>query len=128
MHQDDWTKGVERLVYQCCERCQNVWYFRRSFCPRCGSHDVEDCQASGRASVHAITKVVRAPTTEWSDLAPYTILLLDAEEGFRFMAHGNATASIGNIVVLRWIRPLGYLIPWFEVNQPNASPLPDDPA
>ena len=32
----DWTQGAEGIAYQACPACSAVWYFHRTFCPRCG--------------------------------------------------------------------------------------------
>ncbi len=47
-----------------CPACADVWYFRRSFCPHCGSAPRDDRQASGLGTVHAVTLVTRAPSDE----------------------------------------------------------------
>ena len=94
----DWTQGVRALVYQLCGACGTIRYFRRSFCPACGQEGGETREASGRGIVYAVTTVVRAPSPEWKALAPYGIALVDAEEGFRFMAHAAAGLAIGDAV------------------------------
>ena len=55
-------------------------------------------QASGTGTVHARTLVTRAPTEELRAHAPYLIVLVDAEEGFRLMAHGDKDLQIGDRV------------------------------
>lgn len=94
----DWTQGGRALAYQSCGGCGAVRYFRRSFCPVCGSQESRTLEASGRGTVYAITTVSRAPSPEWKALAPYRIALVDAQEGFRFMAHAAEGLAIGDIV------------------------------
>lgn len=110
----DWTAGEPRLNYQHCNACSSVWYFHRTFCPRCGAVDIDDRQSSGEAFVHAITLVTRAPTEEMRAYAPYVILLADAAEGFRLMAHGEQGLAIGDRVRCSFKTLAGRLIPYFE--------------
>ncbi len=94
----DWTTGTAGITYQRCKPCGNVWYFRRSFCPKCGSSEIETLHASGRGVVHALTEVTRAPSEALRPHAPYVIALIDADEGFRLMAHLERGAVIGERV------------------------------
>lgn len=110
----DWRQGTGALAYQHCPDCGRTWYFRRGFCPHCGSERPEMLQASGRGTVYAATLVTRAPSEALRALAPYRILLVDAEEGFRLMAHGARDLAIGDAVTARF-RAFGpLLIPYFE--------------
>ena len=110
----DWTKGSDGIVYQVCGQCKAVWYFERSFCPACGTDHPATLQASGRGVIHALTLVVRAPTEELRAHAPYLIVLVDAEEGFRLMAHGAASLKVGARVRARFVQLGGRKIPFFD--------------
>jgi uncharacterized OB-fold protein len=110
----DWTSGHPAIVYQQCQDCGRLWYFRRSFCPHCGSAHVDTKAASGRGTVYAATLVARAPSETLRALAPYRILLVDAEEGFRMMAHGAKDLTIGDPVTARFQAFGSLLIPFFE--------------
>lgn len=115
----DWTEGGERLAYEACGACGHVRYFRRPFCAACGSEAVERRTASGRGRVYAITSVIRAPSAELRAFAPYGIALVDAEEGFRFMAHASSGLGIGDGVTTVF-RPFGSrLVPFC---QPAGDP------
>ena len=94
----DWTTGAEAIVYQCCGICGSLQYFRRSFCVACGAPDPEEKHASGEGTVYASSLVVRAATPETRAHVPYNIVLVDAAEGFRMMAHGDNDLSIGDKV------------------------------
>ncbi|HVY06447.1 MAG TPA: OB-fold domain-containing protein [Burkholderiales bacterium] len=110
----DWTRNENGIAYQTCSGCKAVWYFARTFCPSCGAGSPETKQASGRGTVHARTLVVRAPTEELRAHAPYLIVLVDAEEGFRLMAHGDPELAIGDKVKVRFTDLAGRKIPYFE--------------
>jgi uncharacterized OB-fold protein len=64
--------------------------------------------------VHAITLVTRAPTEELRAYVPYAIALVDADEGFRLMAHAAQDLRIGDRVRARFVDLAGRLIPRFE--------------
>ena len=42
------------------------------------------------------------------------IVLIDADEGFRLMAHGNPSLKIGDRARCRFMTLAGKLIPYFE--------------
>lgn len=110
----DWTKDGDGIVYQSCDKCQAAWYFQRHFCPKCGTSAPATLQASGLGTVHARTLVARAPTEELRAHAPYLIVLVDADEGFRLMAHGDAAVQIGDRVRARFTQLAGHKIPYFD--------------
>jgi uncharacterized OB-fold protein len=109
----DWTKGEQAIVYQSCAACGATQYFRRSFCAACGAPDPEDKRASGEGVVYATSLVVRAATPEARAHVPYNIVLIDAAEGFRMMAHGDNDLKIGDRVRARFARFTGRLVPYF---------------
>ena len=110
----DWTQGGEGIAYQRCPACEAVWYFHRTFCPHCGDPSPETLQSAGRGTVHAVTLVTRAPSDELRPHAPYLIALVDADEGFRLMAHGDKALRIGARVRAGYITLAGRLVPYFQ--------------
>lgn len=109
----DWTQGTPGIAYQRCGSCGNVWYFRREFCPRCGS-DAPTRQASaGNGTIHATSLVYRAPDDTFRALAPYLVVLVDIDEGFRMMAHADPGSVIGDRVAARFETRAGRLMPVF---------------
>ena len=110
---DDWTTGAEAIVYQCCEPCGNLQYFRRSFCCACGAPDPVEKRASGQGTVYATSLVCRAATPETRAHIPYNIVLVDTAEGFRMMAHGDTDLAIGDKVAARFVPFAGRLVPYF---------------
>ena len=108
----DWTSGGEAIRYQFCESCATAQYFRRAFCARCGGGVVER-RAGGEGRVYATTLVCRAATAETRAHVPYNIVLVDAVEGFRMMAHGENDLAIGDEVVARFAPFAGRIVPYF---------------
>lgn len=109
----DWTRGAEVIAYQTCSACAARQYFRRSFCAGCGSTDLAEHRASGAGTVYATSLVCRAATPETRAHVPYNILLVDTEEGFRMMAHGDNDLAIGDKVSARFTQFAGRLVPYF---------------
>jgi uncharacterized OB-fold protein len=117
----DWTTGSDGIAYQTCGNCKSIWYFNHSFCPQCGTCAPAPLQASGLGTVHARTLVARAPTEQLRAYAPYLIVLVDADEGFRLMAHGDANLLIGDRVRARYTALAGQKIPYFERVQADRA-------
>ena len=109
----DWTTGAEAIVYQCCGSCGNLQYFYRRFCSACGAPDPVEKRASGEGTVYATSLVCRAATPETRAHIPYNIVLIDAAEGFRMMAHGDHDLAIGDRVIARFVPFAGRLVPYF---------------
>ncbi|MEX0961024.1 MAG: OB-fold domain-containing protein [Burkholderiales bacterium] len=110
----DWINGGEGIAYQRCGGCSAIWYFQRGFCPACGKADPQTLQASGRGTVLALSLVHRAPAEALRAHAPYLIVLIDADEGFRLMAHGAKDLAIGDRVRARFVAFNDKNIPHFE--------------
>ena len=110
----DWTEGREAIVYESCNACGKVTYFRRGFCPSCGATPVDVRASHGNGTVYAATTVVRALSPEWKAVAPYAIVLVDLDEGIRVMAHGSPGLAIGERVRIGWLRLGERLIPRAE--------------
>jgi uncharacterized OB-fold protein len=114
----DWTTGAEAIVYQCCTACSAPQYFHRGFCSACGAPDPVEKRASGEGTVYATSLVCRAATPETRAHVPYNIVLVDASEGFRMMAHGDNDLAIGDHVTARYRLFAGRLVPFFEKAKP----------
>lgn len=110
----DWTTGQQAISFQHCRACQAIQYFRRSFCAACGSPELDDKTARGEGTVYATSLVLRAGTPEARAHVPYNIVLVDADEGFRMMAHGAHDLAIGDRVKATYRDFTGHLVPLFE--------------
>ena len=109
----DWTTGAEAIVYQHCAACGARQYFRRAFCAACGAPEPASKRASGEGTVYATSLVCRAATPETRAHLPYNIVLVDAAEGFRMMAHGDTELAIGDEVDAGFKPFAGKLVPFF---------------
>lgn len=111
---EDWTRGQAVLLVQHCDACGGRWYFRRDFCPKCGSESVSGRPAAGTGVVYSTTLVTRAPSDAWRAHAPYAIVLVDLDEGVRVMAHGAPGLAIGDRVRASFETRADRLVPVFQ--------------
>ncbi len=95
----DWTQGTPALMVSECRLCRHRWYFRRGFCPRCGSEDLRRFCSGGTGSVVAVSAVRRAPRTGPAGQVPFAIALVDLDEGIRVLGRCGLDVEIGNRVV-----------------------------
>ena len=89
---------MNELRYQACMDCGAPQTLSRHACRRCGSARLEWRASKGRGSVFAVTVVSRAPSDDFRPLVPYTLVLVDLDEGFRLMGHAQPGVAIGHRV------------------------------
>jgi uncharacterized OB-fold protein len=65
--------------------CGNHQYYPRPICLACDSTDLELVEASGLGRIHSYTVVHRSVDPRFE--APYTVALVDLEEGPRLLTH-----------------------------------------
>jgi uncharacterized OB-fold protein len=97
IYQDGVRHGV--LRYLRCDHCGAAQTLTRYACSRCGSDQLSVLDAAGTGTVYAVTAVTRAPSDDYEALVPYSIVLVDLDEGVRVMAHGANDLGIGDPVV-----------------------------
>jgi len=94
-------EGLERgeIRYQACAECGAAQTLARYACRACGSAQLQWRTAKGLGSVYAATTVARAPSEEFRALAPYTLAIVELDEGPRLMGHAAPEVRIGDRVV-----------------------------
>lgn len=75
------------LVYQRCEGCGARLGYPRVVCPVCFGVELEIVTASGGGVVHSFTTLHRPGKPAFADDVPYTIVLVDLDEGVRVIAN-----------------------------------------
>ena len=73
------------LAYQRCTSCDAAIFFPRAICPDCGAAEPAWQVSAGAGTVYACSVVHRAPPA-YQDKAPYAVILVDLDEGFRMMS------------------------------------------
>lgn len=74
-----------RIMASCCRACGARSFPPRADCERCRGDAFTFVELSGRGVLHTFTTIVAAPTG-FEDRAPYTLGLVDLEEGGRALA------------------------------------------
>jgi uncharacterized protein len=114
------------LRYQRCTACAAALTGQRFACTGCGGVQLVWCDAAGTGTVWAVSTVHRAPTEAWRALAPYTLVLVDLDEGPRVMAHGKPGLVIGDRVVAQAVTLAGQALVRFAavLTAPHAPAPP----
>ena len=74
-----------QLLLQRCNSCGNYQHYPRSMCSQCWSESLEWMPSGGNGSVWTFTVVHIPGHPAWSDETPYTIALVELDEGPRVM-------------------------------------------
>lgn len=74
-----------QLPYYACIACNAVYARPQEFCPACGQ-GVQRQWSAGKGTVYSYTVQQRAGHPYFADAVPYTIALVDFDEGFRTLA------------------------------------------
>jgi uncharacterized protein len=69
-----------------CLECNRAHYYPQGVCPFCWSDRLEYRPASGNGTLYSFCRVGRAPTAEFKADVPYTLCIVDLEEGVRFFS------------------------------------------
>lgn len=101
-----WWNGTrdEQLLLQSCTACGAVQFYPRTLCTSCKATRLKWIEASGYGSIHSFTTVHRRAYAELE--VPYTILLVDLDEGPRMLSRlvrGPYDIRIGLRVVATWV-------------------------
>lgn len=103
-----------QIRFQSCTTCGRAQTFAHDACEHCGAERLEWKTSSGRGRVHAVTVVSRAPSDAFRALAPYTLVVVEMQEGARVMGHAAAGVRIGESVVASYFDHLGQNLIRFE--------------
>ena len=84
----EYWEGCKRheVLIQRCRDCGEVQFPHRTVCSHCFSTAVESLKASGKGTVYSFTTVYRAPIEGFESDLPYTIVIVDMDEGTRMMS------------------------------------------
>lgn len=109
----------KRFLYQWCTACAAPVFYPREVCPGCLGSSLEWREASGRATVYTFSNVHRPQMPNFILPAPYTVALVELEEGPRIMTNivgcDPEEVAVGMAVRVTW-EPLddGRNLPLFE--------------
>ncbi len=83
-----WRRIPERyrILGSKCLTCKNTYFPLRAICPKCRRKGkVEQIKFSGKGKVYSFTEI-SAPSVGFEDQAPYTLAIIELEEGARLTA------------------------------------------
>ena len=76
-----------RLTIQRCRDCGEYQFFPQSYCRKCLSENIDWIEASGKGEVYSYTIVHRPPSLTFEEDVPYTVALVELNEGVRLMSN-----------------------------------------
>ena len=108
-----------------CSDCGGFSFPPRADCPECLSGSFEFKEVSGRGTVYTHSTVAAAPTG-FDDIAPYTVVVVDLEEGGRLLAWIGDTIDEVEIgmpvqVVPRIFEEVEDIRVYYTVEQPGTT-------
>lgn len=112
-----------RLVFLRCEHCGAVVSYPRACCVVCGDDRLTEEQSSGEGVVYSYTVIRHALDPAYKGRTPYSVGLVDLNEGFRMLGHLDQTEGeieIGQKVALRWNDDPEILPSFRPVREPAA--------
>ena len=93
-----------RFLLQWCTDCNRAIFYPREVCPSCLGSSLEWRESPGRGRVYTYTIEYRPQNPNLA--APYTVALIDLDEGVRMMANvidcEPDAVSIGMPVMIAW--------------------------
>ena len=102
------------IRFQQCTTCGHAQTFAHDACQHCGAESLVWKMSSGRGRIYAATIVARAPSDVFRPLAPYTLVVVEMEEGARIMGHADPGVRIGDRVVASFFVHQGQTLIRFE--------------
>ena len=114
-----------RLMASVCSDCETQSFPPRADCPECLSGSFEFKEISGRGTVYTHSTVAAAPTG-FDDIAPYTVAVVNLEEGGRLLAWVGDTIDSVEIdmpiqVVPRIFEEIEDIRVYYTVERPDTT-------
>ena len=76
-----------RLLIQRCPNCGVHQFYPQSSCRTCLSQNLEWVDAKGKGTIYSYTVIHRAPNRPFEPDVPYTVSLVDLDEGCRMLSN-----------------------------------------
>ncbi len=92
------------LTVQRCESCARLVWYPRFVCPHCGGSSLVWEKLSGDGVVYAVSVHHRAAIPALADKVPYSVVLVDLDEGVRMMSNVfGPPPAVGDRVTVAWV-------------------------
>jgi uncharacterized OB-fold protein len=116
-----------RLMGTHCKGCGQVSFPPRADCPECMSGEFEFREWSGKGKIYTFTRIDAAPTG-FEDEVPYTVAVVDLDEGGRLLAWIGETIAESDTrigmdvqVVPRIFEEVEEIRVYYSVEQPGTG-------
>ena len=116
-----------RMMGSVCSGCGRFSFPPRADCPDCLSGSFSYREISGRGTVQTFSTIAAAPTG-FEDVAPYTVVVVDLEEGGRLLAWAGETLDPAEVkigmpvqVVPRIFEETPEIRVYYTVEQPGTT-------
>jgi uncharacterized OB-fold protein len=87
-----------RLMGSACRSCGYRTFPPRADCPECLADEFDYVELSGRGTIYTFTTIAAAPTG-FEDAIPYTVAVVDLEEGGRLLAWVGDTIPTAEVAI-----------------------------
>ncbi|WP_235938962.1 Zn-ribbon domain-containing OB-fold protein [Schauerella aestuarii] len=101
---DEGASSDEQMGVLRCADCGTWWALSPYACAHCGGVNLVPAKVNGRGVVRAHSDIARAPDDRWRALLPYTLVLVQLEEGPTVMGHLQGAAAMGDRVCVQRVR------------------------
>ena len=92
------------LAMQRCDSCERLVWYPRFVCPHCGGTALTWERLSGNGTVYAVSVHHRAALPALADKVPYSVILVDLDEGARLMSNVfGPPPAVGDRVGVGWV-------------------------
>lgn len=92
------------LTVQRCESCARLVWYPRFVCPHCGGSSLGWEKLCGDGVVYAVSVHHRAALPALADKVPYSVVLVDLDEGVRMMSNVfGPPPTVGDRVTVAWV-------------------------
>ena len=78
--------GRHQLLIQKCSSCGTLRLYPTHLCADCLAGSSESVVCSGKGTIYSFTVIHRAPLPAFADSVPYTVALIDLDEGPRMLS------------------------------------------
>jgi len=87
-----------RMMGSVCDECGYQTFPPRADCPECMSPDFSFKEYSGKGEVYTLTETAAAPVG-FDDIAPYTVVVVELEEGGRLVGWLGESLDLGAVKI-----------------------------
>ena len=92
------------LTMQRCGSCGRLVWYPRYVCPNCGASSLQWEKLSGNGVIYAVSVHHRPAFPALADKVPYSVVLVDLDEGARMMSNVfGRVPEVGDRVEVTWL-------------------------